>query len=178
MNMKIFENNNMDTTNYEDLFRDYSELKGSDSGSLIIPRFRPIPTEASSDKFKNLQFDKGRESLDFELFLKSRFPSKSMFIDTHNRVSIENKLKDKFKESWIKTFERYGRNEAVNLNELLYFQKDVDLRGRHPLNGNIDEPVLVVESGNRKILYNGYHRAAIFLLLNKISINAIIMSID
>jgi hypothetical protein len=168
----------MAATNYEELFREYFKQYGGASDKFIIPRLRPIPTEIATDKFKNQQFDNGFETLDFEFFLSSKFPSKSMFVYSHNRVSIENMLKDKFNESWIKTFQMSGRLKAVNFDELLYFQKDVDLRGRHPLNGSIDEPVLVVESTGKKILYNGYHRAAIFLVSNKISIYAYILSIE
>jgi hypothetical protein len=65
----------------------------------------------------------------------------------------------------------------VSLQEVKYSQDEIDLRGRHPLNGNIDEPVRIAAYNDCFVLYNGYHRACIHMLLGRDKIEAHILKV-
>ena len=171
----------METTeelNYSELFKRYAELNKNQYPNLILPRIRPIPPDIIPPKFKGALFDKGYETLNLKDFLNSKYPGFELFITSHNRATVENDLKLKYRGYTIDYFKQKGLLKDVSLNHLNYYQSEVGINGRHPLNSNINEPVLAVKYVDSLILYNGYHRASIFMITGKSTIQTYILNID
>jgi len=163
--------------NFAELLREYIRGNEAQYPDLLIPRVRPVPANIAGVNFKGSVFDKGFETLNFKTFLHSIYPRERLHTDQHTVGSLQADLARTypgFKDEW---FESNGQISSVLLHELIYYQDEIDLRGRHPLNGNFDEPVKIVSYNDHKVLYNGYHRACMHMLLRQNEIAAYILRV-
>ena len=112
------------------------------------------------------------EVIDFEKFLNREFPDHNLFIPELEWGTIITSFNNKYgKMNWKQEesfFKEHGVLKAVPFTELKYYQAKVGIKG--PQHTKIDEPVFIFKHNNQFILYNGYHRALMFIVNDEIEI--------
>lgn len=164
---------------FTELLTDYIQTHSAECPELLMPRFRIIAADPPYPAGrKDFDFDR----LDVKALLVYLFPDKQLHTRSYSASSIGKDLYNTYEDFWLHPtvdfFRSNGTLTRLPLNGLLYYQDEIDLRGRHPNNGGLDEPVLIVEYGDDiRVLYNGYHRACYYLIAGEAEINAYVLKV-
>ena len=164
---------------FSELFSDYIKANLEKCPELLLPRLRHIqadPPFPGGTHF--LTYDR----LDLKAFLTYWYPDKALQTVAYTSKSIQADLEKKYADFWFYNtayfFETNGALTEVPLVNLQYYQDEIDLRGRHPSNGSLDDPIWVVQYGqDTYLLYNGYHRACYHILIGKEQIKAYVLKV-
>jgi hypothetical protein len=100
------------------------------------------------------------KELDFEQFLKIKYPRLSLFKSNYKNP-LKEKHKDLTRQQEENIFKKEGVLRNVSIKEMRFYQKPVGIEG--PKNTSIKQPVLIIKHNKELILYNGYHRALHFI---------------
>lgn len=164
---------------FSDLLESFIRTNIDKCPDLLLPNFRIIPAEPPFPSGKHYI---GYERLDLKVFLAYLYPNHELHTTSFSSESILADLKKKHSNfSFYDTFyffQTFGELTEFSLTDLQYYQDEIDLRGRNPRNGNMDEPILVVQYSNGiKVIYNGYHRACFHILTGRKYIKAYLLKV-
>ena len=166
-----------DKTFFE-FFTEYIKANQDKCPGLLLPRIRHFPEEPP---FPSGEYQIEYERLNLKVFLNCLYPNGELHTTLFTADSIFNDLKNAYSDFTFHPTPYFFRLRGSEVNvfflEMIYYQDEIDLRGRHPLNGEIDEPVLVVQYESEKVLYNGYHRASFKMLLGNSNILAYVLKV-
>jgi hypothetical protein len=144
-----------------------------------MSRFRNIENEPP---FPNGLHQLAYDRLNLKAFLQFLYPDKDLHTTLYTAGSIQEDLRITYREFTQNNsgyfFQTWGSLTDVPLLSMKYYQDEIDLRGRHPKNGGIEEPVWVVQYSNATVLFNGYHRASMTFLLGKETIQAYVVKVE
>jgi hypothetical protein len=163
---------------FSELIRGYLAEHREKCPDLLMPRLRQI---AADPPFPSGTYEAAFDTLNLKVFLDCVYPHQELHTVPYTSKSILEDLKKVYPDfTFYDTpyfFLTWGMLASVPLLSLKYYQDEIDLRGRHPLNIRMDEPVLVVKYATGMVLYNGYHRATFQMLVKKNNIQAYIIDI-
>jgi hypothetical protein len=163
---------------FSELFRDYVKANHEKCPDLMMPQFRQIAKDPPFPSgTHHIEYDR----LNFKAFLNCLYPNEDLHTNSYTSASILKDLKNAYPDfTFFDTnffFQTHGALMNVPFFLMKYYQDEIDLRGRNPFNGGIDEPVLVVQYSGGKVLYNGYHRASIYMLNGNKEIQAYVLKV-
>lgn len=165
--------------NYTDLFKDHIDKNKEQYPGMLLPRTKPIDNVPPA--FHGYVYDKGYDTINFRLFIDSFFPGENLHTSCYSSSSIKNDLENAYPEFKMynptEFFQQFGIESQIGFREMKYYQDEIDIRGRHPFSGGIDERVWVVRYTNELVLYNGYHRASIRMLMGNDEIQGYVVRV-
>ncbi len=163
---------------FSELFNDFIEENRKKCPDLLMPRVRHI---SKDPPFPNGSYEVGYDRVNLKVFLNCMYPHSDLYANSYTSGSILEDLKNAFLDfTFYDTHyfsQTYGSLMTIPFLEMKYYQDEIDIRGRNPLNGGIGEPVLVVQYNSGKVIYNGYHRASINMLVGKNEIQAYVLKV-
>jgi hypothetical protein len=112
--------------------------------------------------------------IDFEGLLAEYGKDTRRFLAVETVIAIRQQLKESQLEDRT-LFAKRGRLIEVPIGTLRYYQKEVGITG--PKHTHPDEPVSIIEWNNEMILWDGYHRTLVKMVLGRDTINGYVLTL-